>query len=179
MKLDTSIPRLTSVSLYMLLKRHALLPVSLGEEGLQRAIHATANAATFMAVTEGEGQGKGVVASILTYPLEPGVLGIMWIPETKGLNKDKRGLWALSESLREIWFQGDIRRVEARVAKSRIQTIKALKVMGFRQETTDHGIRQAVDYGKGWESMLILGMLDTDTVRKHEPCLNMETEGVA
>lgn len=178
MKLDTSVPRLTSVGLYMLLRRHGLLPISLGEEGLQRALVATANNAAFAVVTEGEGEEKGVVASVLTYPLEPGILGVQWIPETKGLNKNRASLWALAEELRGMWFQGDIRRVEARVAKSRIQTIKALKVMGFRQETNDHGIREAVDYGKGWESFLILGLLATDPMRKPESCLNMDAAGV-
>lgn len=174
MKLDHTTPRLTSVSLYLLLRRHGLLPVSLGEDGLQRAIAATAANARFAVVTE----DGGVVASVLTYQLEPGILGVQWIPEMKGLNKNRPALWALSDELREFWFRDGVRRIEARVPKSRIQTIKALKTMGFRQETTDHGLRQAVDYGKGFEAFIVLGLLESDPVHKHDSCLNIEPVGV-
>lgn len=178
MKLDRSVPRLTSTALYMLLRRHGLLPVSLGEEGLKNALVATSQNAHFAVVTEGDGTEYGVVASVLTYPLEPGILGVQWIPEMKGLNKNRAGLWDIAEELREFWFRDGVRRVEARVPKSRIQTIKALKTMGFRQETTDHGLRMAVDYGKGYEAFIVLGLLESDPVRKQESCLKMAESGV-
>ena len=178
MRLDHSMPRLEPEALYQLLKQHGLLPVSLGEEGLLNAIRATAKAAAFTMVVQGEGAERAVVASVLTFQVEPGILMAQWIPEVKGLNKDRPGLWAVSEELRAMWFQSGIRRVEARVAKSRIQTIKALKIMGFRQETTDHGLRLAVDYGKGYEAFIVLGLLESDPVHKHESCLKMDPSEV-
>lgn len=179
MRLDHSKPHLEPDELYRLLHHHGLLPVSLGEEGLLGAIRATAKAAVFSMVVEGEGDDTTVLASVLTFPVEPGVLMTQWIPEMKALHKERAKLWELSDELRAFWFREGTRRVEARVPKSRIQTIKALKTMGFRQETTDQGLRMAVDYGKGYEAFIVLGLLESDPVRKQEPCLRIETEEVS
>ena len=178
MRLSHDLPRIAPDALYRLLRSHGLLPLSLGEEGLLRAIKATAEYGTYAMVVEGEGDDTVVLASVLSVVPEPGILLTQWIPEVKDLHKRKADLRALGEELRAYWFREGIRRVEARVAKSRLQTIKALKTMGFRQETNDHGIRMAVDYGKGWESFIVLGLLETDPVRKQDSCLNLEAVGV-
>ena len=179
MRLDHSKPHLEPDELYRLLHAHGLLPLSLGEEGLLGAIRATAAAAVFSMVVEGEGEDTAVLASVLTFHVEPGILMAQWIPEMKSLHKERAKLWELAEELRAFWFRDGIRRVEARVPKSRIQTIKALKIMGFRQETTDQGLRMAVDYGKGYEAFIVLGLLESDPVRKQEPCLRLEAVGVS
>ena len=97
-----------------------------------------------------------------------------WIPEVKRLHTRKAELVELSWALRDFWFKDGIRRVEAHIPTSRTQTIRALKMIGFRQETLDTGLRETVDYGKGFEGTVILGLLESDPVRHIELTIAQE-----
>lgn len=166
MQMDWRNRTLEPVALYTLLHKHSLLPISLGESVLLEEIKLLAENAHFGLVVEGEDEDPCVLASTLTFQKSPGVLRFMWIPEIKRLHTRKQDLADLGRGLRESWFTPGIRRVEAHVPAARTQAIRALKCMGFRQETLDCGIRAAQDYGKGWEAHVVLGMLENDPVRE-------------
>lgn len=165
MRISWERPRLSPDEFYELLRRHVLLPMHLGEDKLLRMVRATADAARFGMVLE-DGDDPGVLATTLTYLSEPGVLMFWWIPEVKRLHTRRDELIDLGSELRSVWFRDGVRRVEARVPIQRTQTIRALKNMGFRQETLDWGLRGAVDYGKGPEGLAILGLLEADPPRE-------------
>lgn len=159
-------PSLKPDELYSLLNRHNLLPMHLGQEGLIRSMRLTAEASLFLVVAEGEGDDMRVLASTYTYISEPGIAVFNWVPEVSQLHKRRNELIDLGQDLAEkVWFDVGIRRVEARVPSKRTQTIRALRHMGFHQETLDSGLREAVDYGKGPEGVVVLSRLATDLPR--------------
>lgn len=162
MQMDWTVGKIEAEELYRLIARHRLLPIHLGEELLLRDLRARAEAGAFGLVTE----DNKVLASTLTYGDAPGSLQFMWIPEVKGIHHRKQELSDLGQVLRDYWFkQLGAHRVEARVPALRIQTIKALKAIGFRQESMDCGLRNAVDHGAGPESVIVLGLLPDDPVK--------------
>lgn len=153
---------LEPVGVYNLLHKHDLLP-ALPEQELLSAMRVISAKTDFGMVVDDEGK---VLASTFTTHLKPGVLGFTWIPEVKRLHTFKDDLALLAEELRAFWFKDGIRRVEAYVPVARTQTTRALKGLGFRQETLDCGIRGYMDYGHGYEAHIILGLLPDDPVRK-------------
>ena len=166
MKMDWRVRTLEPVALYSLLHKHALLPVSLGESRMMEEIKLVSENAHFGLVVEGDGDDPAVLASTLTYQIYPGVLRFSWIPECKRLHTRKDDLATLAADLRPFWFREGVRRVEAHLPATRTQSIRALKGLGFRQETLDCGLRAACDYGKGWEAHVVLGLLANDPVRQ-------------
>lgn len=169
MEMDWNHRRLEPVEVYNLFHKHNLLP-AVSEVELLATMRHIALHAEFGIVTDGQG---AVLASAFTIPSRRGVKEFTWIPEIKLLHKLKDDLAALGEELRSVWFKHDTRRVEAYVPISRTQTTRALKGLGFRQETLDCGIRSFMDYGKGYEPHILLGMLETDPI-KHIPIAQEE-----
>jgi len=157
-RLDFSYPHISPAELYELLRRNNLLPQGIGNIALLAQIKSLAERGVYLLVVD----DTGVLASTLTMRQDPGTLAFYWIPEVKALHTRRDDLIDLSASLRELWFTEGIKRVEARVAASRRQTFKALITMGFKNETANGGLRNAVNYGNGDEMMHILGLLPTD-----------------
>jgi len=169
MRMDWRVGKIEPDAFYGLMARHNLLPLHLGEELLIRDIRGKAETGAFGLVVEDAESDPGVLAATLTYGVEPGVLCFLWIPEVKALHRRKQELSDLGLSLRDYWFHElGARRVEARVPIHRTQSIRALKAIGFRQETLDCGIRDAVDHGNGLESVVVLGLLEADPVKVFE-----------
>ena len=173
--------QLTAVELFELLSKHSLIPQGIPCEIMLGAIKTLAENSAFCLVVDGEGDEALVLASAITAPYDANTLLFTWIPEVKRLHTRKADLATLAAELRAIWFTDGIKRVEARTTSTRTQTIRSLKNMGFRQETIDGGLRGAVDYGKGPEGVVILGMLNSDAPRHipdavghKEPILSVE-----
>jgi hypothetical protein len=163
MRLSWAKPKLDSAELYKLLHRHKLIPVGIEQVALLKNIQEIADTATFLLVIGDEEVDPPVLATILTRKLEPGILGLTFIPEVYELNATRRNqLIDLGAELRELWFKGSTRRIEAKVPVVRTQTRNSLKAMGFKEETGKHGIRLAVDYGRGPEGIAVLGLIQSD-----------------
>ena len=162
MRISWDQPRIAPEELYILLRRHCLLPLHLDDKALLRSIKATADASRFGMVLDGD----GVLASTLTLMIEPGILSFHWIPEVKRLHTRRNELIDLGGEFRSVWFVDGIRRVEARCPILRTQTMRCLQHMGFRLETTDKGLRKAVDYGKGFEALALFGLIESDPPRE-------------
>lgn len=97
--------------------------------------------------------------------MEPGTLDLALIPEDKTLCLHGVELVRLSEKLRERWFHVEHwDKVQVQVAKSRNNTCRTLKAMGFVCETRSIGIRNGVTLGKGAEPLMIYGLLPSDPV---------------
>lgn len=154
-------PPISAEQYFELLTGHGLVPRGFVEVELLKKIRKDAENSVFGLVVD----ETGVLASTLTKPISLNILAFLWIPEVKRLHTRKKDLQALGLRLREFWFQDGITRVEARSSTSRTQTIRTLKHIGFRQETTDHGLRSGVDYGNGPEGVVILGLLEGDAMR--------------
>jgi hypothetical protein len=161
MKLIYPKRRLDAEELYNLWRKHHLLPMHLGDEKLIQVVKATAAASMFVLVVEEP--NDTVLATALTFEIEPGVLLFQWIPEVRGLHERREDLRPLAKDFQDLWFgTRGIRRVESRVPTARRQTIKTLDQFGFTLETRSEGTRKIVNYGRGWENIAILGLLDTD-----------------
>lgn len=175
-------PQLQPAELFELLTTHNLVPRGVSELKLLDSVRIMANSSAFGLVVDGEGDEADVLAVALTMPIDENTLSFTWIPEVKRLHIRKADLATLAVELRGFWFQAGIRRVEARTTTKRTQTIRALKNIGFKQETLESGLRSGVDYGKGPEGVVILGMLESDPIRhiddvpRHEETLILEAE---
>lgn len=157
--------QLQPIELFELLSKHGLVPVGFSDTVLLPYLKKLAESSAFSLIVDGEGDDALVLASGLSTPLDMHTLSFQWIPEVKRLHTRKVDLATLAVELRELWFTNGIRRVEARTTSSRTQTIRSLKNIGFRQETLDGGLRSAIDFGKGPEGVVILGMLESDAPR--------------
>lgn len=158
-------PRLQPTELFELLFSHDLVPKGIQELALLDSIRVMAGNSAFGLIVDGDGDEALVLASTFTMPLNDNTLSFTWIPEVKRLHTRREDLVHLAVELRNLWFQSGIRRVEARTTTKRTQTIRTLKNLGFKQETLDSGLRSGVDYGKGPEGVVILGMLESDPLR--------------
>lgn len=157
--------QLKPTELFELLTSHDLVPKGVPESMLLNSIHVMADHSAFCLIVDEEEADAVVLASGLTMPLDNRTLTFTWIPEVKRLHTRKADLAKLALELRALWFTNGITRVEARTTTKRTQTIRALKNIGFRQETLDTGLRSGVDYGKGPEGVIILGLLESDPLR--------------
>ena len=167
MKISWEHPSINPEELYELMRRNKMLPYHLGPVGMIEAVRGLAMVSRYGLVLNDEG---AVMASFLYFPIALGLLGFTWIPEIKYLHRDHRDdLAGLGTELRAVWFRNGIHRVESHVPVSRSQTVKALRAIGFRQETRD-GIREIVDFGLGPEPMTLLGLLASDPPRPPPPC---------
>ena len=165
MKFDLQHQRIQPVELYELLRRHELLP-ALPEDLLIKAVKQLADQSVYGLILDTD---DAVLASTLTMRQNPSCLLFTWIPEVRKLHLRRNEMIDLGHEMRQMWFVEGIRRVEARFPVKRSQTMRALKTMGFRQETLDWGLREAVDYGHGPEGVAILGLIESDPEReKHE-----------
>lgn len=102
---------------------------------------------------------------IETRSMEPGILDLALVPEDKNLCLHEGKLAELAPQLRDRWFKAEgWEKVQVQVAKSRKNTCRTLKALGFICETRSIGIRKAVTIGKEAEALMIYGLLESDPV---------------
>lgn len=168
--------QLKPAELFELLFSHDLIPKGVPETMLLNSVRFMSENSAFCLVVDGEGDEALVLASAITMPIDDHSLMFTWIPEVKRLHTRKTDLIDLAVELRALWFQNGVKRVEARSTTKRTQTIRTLKNIGFKQETLDSGLRSGVDYGKGPEGVVILGMLESDPLRHMTDALGHKSE---
>lgn len=103
-------------------------------------------------------------AWVLTVAMgEPGVLELITVAE-KAMGEIPRDEFeTISKELKTFWFEVmQAKRVQCPVPLKRARTLRMLRRMGFHEETKQAGLRNAVDYGNGYESVAILALIDSD-----------------
>ena len=155
--------------LYSILNRHQLLPAGLADPGVCIV------AAQEMTIgILHDGKDKPLAVLLESYP-EPGVIGLLFITEVAHLNTQRDELIEVSLSLRDRWFnQMGAIRVESRIPVERTQTVRCLKHFGFKLETEQKGLRNAVVFNGAVKSLHILGLLSTDPA--HVPTAHLKVE---
>lgn len=116
-----------------------------------------------------------VLAVVLTYLLEPGILGVTLIKERGRLDQRQDDLKGLAPSVWGYWFQdSSIRRVDARHPVGHIQTGRVLSGLGFTRETAHHGVRDGMMIGRFPTAIHIWGLLRLDISSKTNDKMQME-----
>lgn len=155
---------MTPEFLFGLLHRKHLLTLPVRNNPALLAV--TALNGDFYALMDGDQTAAWLVE---TRTVEPGILDIALIPEDKTLCLHTLNLAKISEVLRKRWFEGEKwDKVQSSVAKSRNNTCRSLRAMGFVCETRSIGIRKAVTLGKEPEALMIYGLLPDDPVPAYE-----------
>ena len=120
------------------------------------------------AVARGVGFGvihekADVAAVVLTYALEPGILGVTLIKERGRWDQKQDDLKALAPDLWRYWFRDpSIRRVDSRHPVSHIQTGRVLGGLGFHRETNFDGMRDAMMINRFPTNIHVWGLLRLD-----------------
>ena len=155
-------------SLYGLLSKKGLLPDQFNDP------------LTLASVAQGVGFGvihdkADVVAVVLTYLLEPGILGVTLIKERGRHDQRREELAELAPQLWAYWFRDPgVRRVDARHPISHIQTGRVLDAIGFKRETTHDGIRDGMMIKHFPTAIHIWGLLKLDIVSKLNAKMSLE-----
>jgi len=156
-------------SLYGLLAKKSLLPDQFLDP---QVLGAVASGIGFGVIHE----KAEVVAVVLTYLLEPGILGVTMIKERGRWDQRQDDLKRLAPTMWDYWFRDQsIRRVDARHPISHIQTGRVLSGLGFTRETTHDGIRDGMMINRFPTAIHIWGLLRLDAVA-NEPNAKMLME---
>lgn len=158
-------------SLYGLLSKKSLLPDQFLDP---MVLGAVARGVGFGVIHE-----KGEVAAVvLTYLLEPGILGVTLIKERGRWDQRQDDLKELAPQLWAFWFRSpDIRRVDARHPVSHIQTGRVLAGLGFHRETNFDGIRDGMMINHFPTPIHIWGLLRLDVANDLNVKMPMSVEG--
>jgi hypothetical protein len=160
-----------------ILERHHLLPLSLRDNPF--AIVAAAENCAALCVRSDEEASM----LFLEFPNgEPGVLRLEVIALQKRVDKKVDQYVQHLGYLRSRWFeQLGMHRVETAVPASRKQVPRVLKALGFVEETyRGVGIRNAVDYGRGPETLYLYSLTPGDVAPATNPMQEPEqAESVA
>lgn len=133
------------------------------------------------AVARGVGFGvihekADVAAVVLTYALEPGILGVTLIKERGRWDQKQDDLKALAPDLWRYWFRDpSIRRIDSRHPVSHIQTGRVLGGLGFHRETNFDGMRDAMMINRFPTNIHVWGLLRLDVAND----LNVKMEPIA
>ena len=133
------------------------------------------------AVARGVGFGvihekADVAAVVLTYALEPGILGVTLIKERGRWDQKQDDLKALAPELWRYWFRDpSIRRVDSRHPVNHIQTGRVLGGLGFHRETNFDGMRDAMMINRFPTNIHVWGLLRLDVAND----LNVKMEPIA
>lgn len=147
-------------SLFGLLSKKALLPDQFLDPMILGSV---ARGVSFGVIHE----KADVVAVVLTYLLEPGILGVTLIKERGRWDQRQEDLRELAPKLWEYWFSDpSIRRVDARHPIQHIQTGRVLDGLGFRRETIHDGIRDGMMINRFPTAIHIWGLLRLDVAAK-------------
>lgn len=158
-------------SLYGLLSKKSLLP----DQFLDPLV--------LGAVARGVGFGvihekSEVAAVVLTYLLEPGILGVTLIKERGRWDQRQDELKELAPKMWGYWFRSpDIRRVDARHPITHIQTGRVLSGLGFHRETNFDGIRDGMMINHFPTNIHIWGLLRLDVANDLNVKMPMSMEG--
>lgn len=116
-----------------------------------------------------------VVAVVLTFLLEPGILGVTVIKERGRHDQRREELAELAPAMWAYWFRDpSIRRVDARHPVSHIQTGRMLDAVGFKRETTHDGIRDGMMIKRFPTAIHVWGLLRLDVVAKLNDKMSLE-----
>lgn len=155
-------------SLYGLLSKKSLLP----DQFLDPSVLGVAARGIRFGVIHEKAE---VLAVVLTYLLEPGILGVTLVKERGRLDQRQDDLKALAPSIWDYWFQDpSIRRVDARHPIGHLQTGRVLSGIGFNRETTHHGIRDGMLINRFPTSIHVWGLLRLDIVSKVNDKMTLE-----
>ena len=147
-------------SLYVLLAKKSLLPDQFLDP---MVLGAVARGVGFGVIHE----KSEVAAVVLTYGLEPGILGVTLIKERGRWDQKQDELKELAPQLWEYWFRNpEIRRVDARHPISHIQTGRVLSGLGFKRETGHDGIRDGMMINHFPTAIHVWGLLRLDVASK-------------
>lgn len=155
-------------SLYGLLAKKGLLPDQFNDP------------VTLASVARGVGFGvihdkSEVIATVLTFLVEPGILGTTLIKERGRHDQRREELAEVAPQLWAYWFQDpSIRRVDARHPVTHIQTGRVLDALGFKRETTHDGIRDGMMIKRFPTAIHIWGLLRLDVVSKLNDKMSLE-----
>jgi hypothetical protein len=157
--------------LIALLERHHLLPMSLRRDPTL----AVGAAASCNCLRIDLGEEPGML--ILEFPGgEPGTARLEVIALQKRVDKRADDIKAKAHEFYNRWFTGyGLHRVETTVPSTRKQVPRVLKALGFVEETyRGVGIRNAVDFGKGPETLYLYSLTPNDVA----PATEKEPETV-
>lgn len=146
------------ISVRDLLRAHKMLPDTL-EDPVQ-LIRFSNNSRVGYA-----GAMDNPIAVFIESDLDNKVLCIQVILKDKDVYKE-HPIIPIREALIDRWFHhSDCRRVECRIEVDRVNSIKFMKAIGFRQETAPSGIREAYACNNKFINIHVLGLLPTDHLR--------------
>jgi hypothetical protein len=142
-----------------LLERHHLLPMSIRMNPM--AIQAVASSCNIFTVkTDTE-----VSMAVVEYPGgEPGTARAEFIALQKRIDKVADIYAEHRELFYDRWFNGyRLHRIDTCIPSTRKQVPRVLKALGFVEETfRGVGIRNAVDFGRGPESLYLFSLTPAD-----------------
>lgn len=161
--------------LVALLERHHILPNSFRIDPMLVA-NAAATCNILRIDTDGE-----ISMVILEFPGgEPGVARLEVIALQKRVDKRADEYKMNAKILYDRWFvKFGLHRVETTVPASRKQVPRVLKALRFVEEThRGVGIRNAVDFGRGPETLYLYSLTPGDVADAADPTEQLEAEPV-